>query len=613
MEKLLPYYERELGLLRRAGQEFATRYPKLAGSLQISGETCADPHVERLIQATAFLNARVARLLDDGYAGFTEALLSVLYPHYLRPLPSCTIARIDYSGARRNDISQVQCLPRGAEMSARSHNGATCRFRTAFETTIAPIAISTLCFDPILQAPPAQRLPGDVVSAIRLTIESTAPGLSLSALALSTLRMFIDGEASLACALRDTLFLHTRCVLVETEGQWRLLEQAPLRPVGFADADALLPAAPSEHAAYRLLSEYFAFPEKFNFVDIDLAAILAGAPANCGRVTLTLCLADVRPDSATARLLRILAPDNLLPSCTPIINLFRHSATPIRFTHTQSSYPLMPDQLPASAAEIYSVDEVQLVRKSEGGSAVERYFPYYSLRHGDGEHRKGRYWLLRRDEELGAGSGSHEYSLSLVDSDFSPLELDSSTASIQLTCTNRNLPQLLRHGHPGGDLYAEAAVGSLPIRMLRRPTASRRIGTEGGAHWGLIAHLALNHRSLTQEGLPALAALLRLYAAADSSIAQRQIDGMCALEHRPSAAWLRQREGAAYLRGVEVRVTLDEEAYAGTGIHVFAQLLDYLFALHVHLNSFTQVVILSQATGKELHRCPPRNGSLALA
>ncbi|WP_432380635.1 type VI secretion system baseplate subunit TssF [Duganella sp. P38] len=118
MEKLLPYYERELSMLRRAGAEFAERYPKLAGSLQMRGESCADPHVERLIQSAAFLNARVARLLDDGYTHFTEALLCMLYPHFLRPIPSCSIARIDTSGARATEISSVSVLPRGAMLKA---------------------------------------------------------------------------------------------------------------------------------------------------------------------------------------------------------------------------------------------------------------------------------------------------------------------------------------------------------------------------------------------------------------------------------------------------------------------------------------------------------------
>jgi len=613
MEKLLPYYERELGMLRRAGQEFAARYPKLAGSLQISGETCADPHVERLIQATAFLNARVARLLDDGYSGFTEALLGMLYPHYLRPFPSCSVARIDYSGARPNEISNVIQLPRGSEMKSRSHNGVICRFGTAYDVTLAPIAISTLQFDPIVQAPPALRLPPEVVSAIRITIEATSSAVSLPALELPTLRAFIDGEASLTSALRDALFMHTACAFIEIDGQWRMLERPPVAAAGFADNDALLPTAPSEHAAYRLLSEYFSFPEKFDFIDIDLGAMLACASANCASVTLTLGLSDVRPDSSAARVLRMLSPDNLVLSCTPIINLFSHTATPIRITHTQSSYPLMPDETPASASDIYSVDGVQLLRKTENGSAITDFHPYYSLRHGEADSRKGRYWLTRRDEELDAGGTGHGHSLSLVDRDFNPLEVDSGTASIKLTCTNRNLPHLLRHGQPGGDLSTEAPIGGFPIRLLRRPTVTHRIHSEGGAHWGLIAHLALNHRSLTQEGLSALASMLRLYAQPESTVAQRQIDGICALEHRATAAWLHQREGAAYLRGVEVQVTLDEEAYAGTGIHIFAQLLNHLFSLHVHLNSFTQLVVLSKANGKELLRCPPRNGSLPLA
>ena len=131
--------------------------------------------------------------------------------------------------------------------------------------------------------------------------------------------------------------------------------------------------------------------------------------------------------------------------------------------------------------------------------------------------------------------------------------------------------------------------------------------------WGLIAHLAPNHLTLTQEGLPALAATLRLYAQLDNAIAQRQIDGIAGLSHRPSSAWMRTASDSGYLRGIEVTVTLDEAAYADTGVHVFAQVLDHLFSLTVHLNSYTQLVIVSQASGKEVLRCVPRSGALPLA
>lgn len=610
MEKLLPYYERELSMLRRAGAEFAGRYPKLAGRLQIRGDSCADPHVERLIQASAFLNARVAKLLDDGYATFTEALLGMLYPHYLRPFPSCSIARIDYSGARGNEISAVSILPRGAGLKAMGEGPVACRFRTVYDAVVSPVVINTAGLEPYPQTPPALVLPPDAGVAIRIGIACTMKARGLAAFGLSILRVYIDGEASLRAALRDALFMHTACACVEANGEWRMLEKLPLSPAGLTADEALLPAGPSEHAAYRLLSEYFAFPEKFDFFDIDLAALMDDLPEHCTQVTLRLLLRDVRPDMPMARVLRALEANNLLLGCTPIINLFPQSATPIRVTYERSSYPLMIDEMPGNACDIYSIDSVHMVNKTKEGSSVTEFFPYYSLRHGDAKSRKGHYWLTHREELMSAG---HEHTLTLVDRDCSPMRNDSGVASVQLTCTNRDLPHSIQYGRAIGDLSTESPLGSFPIRMLQRPTLSHRLCGEGRRQWGLIAQLALNHRSLTQEGLPALTAMLRLHAKEDSMVSQRQIDGVMALSHRPATAWVRQAQGNAYLRGIEVQVSLDEEAYAGVGIHAFAQILDYLFALHVHLNSFTRLVVVSHLSGKELLRCPPRNGTLTLA
>ena len=608
MEKLLPYYERELSMLRRAGAEFASRYPKLAGSLQIHGETCADPHIERLLQGAAFLNARVAKLLDDGHANFTEALLGMLYPHLLRPMPACSIARIDFGCAKAGQITTVSTLPRGTALKSLGRSAVTCRFRTAYDVTIAPVAITDVAFEPYIQTPSTLALPLDAGSAIRITIESTVPNRPLAALALQTVRLFLDAEASLRALLRDLLFMRARCACVEAAGKWQMLERVPIQPVGFAENQALLPSAPSELSAYRLLSEYFAFPDKFDFIDLDLAALLHDAPAGCTRATVRIAVADVRADDATARMLRTLSPDNLVLGCTPVINLFPQAATPIRITHRSSSYPLAPDELPGHACDIYSVDTVHLLRKTADGSVVTEFVPYYALRHGEEDRRRGHYWRVQRDEDLAAIGAGHDTSLTLVDRDFSPHDVEDGTASIGLTCTNRNVPHAMAYGRAAGDLATEATT--LPIRLLRRPTLSYRQSTGTQHQWGLIAHLALNHRALTHDSVKAL---LRLYAQQDNTVAQRQIDGITALEHRPATAWVRQEHGAAYLRGVEVRVTLDEEAYAGTGIHAFALLLDHLLGLHVHLNSFTQLVVLSEPGGKELMRCLPRNGALTLA
>jgi type VI secretion system protein ImpG len=613
METLLPHYERQLVALHRLCREFAAKHPKLAGALMLVGDACGDPHIERLIQATALLNARTAKLLDDDYGRFTEALLSVLYPHYLRALPSFSIAWLDASVARAHDITAVTTIPRGTLLKANA-SAAPCKFTTAYDVTLGPVAIAKAGFATGVQAPPTLRMPDGASAHITIEIASTSSTAGLDQIGLDTVRAYLDGEPSCRALLRDVIFMRTVAAYVEGADQrWVRLDALPLAAVGFDAIDAMLPFNASEHPAYRLLVEYFAYPEKFNFVDIDLAALVRQLPAAARSLTLHLVLSDVRGDSNTARILKPLSAANFLLGCTPIINLFKAPATPIRLTHMKSAYPLLLDVKPPAAFEVYSVDSVRLLRLAAEGCKATEFVPYYSLRHGAaGTRRQNHYYLVHRDEELAAISPGHEFSVTIVDGDFQPLAAQTGTVSLNLTLSNRDLPASLPYGMAGGDLEIDSHAAKFPVRLLRKPSASQRLLAGRGAHWELISHLSLNHRSLTTDGLDALAAMLKLHAVADSAVSQRQIDGIVALEQRSSTAWLRDRDGAAYLSGVEVRVTLDEDAFAGTGIHAFVQLLDHFFGLSVHLNSFTRLIVLSKASGKELHRCLPRNGSLSL-
>lgn len=152
MEELLPYYERELGFLRRYSREFAERYPKIAGALLMSGEVCDDPHVERMIQSFALLNARVSKRIDDDYPEFTEALFSVLYPHYLRPFPACSVVRMHYA-ASAAQLTNTQHIARGTTLLSRPVNGLACTFTTAYEIVISPLKLTDARFDAIIDAP----------------------------------------------------------------------------------------------------------------------------------------------------------------------------------------------------------------------------------------------------------------------------------------------------------------------------------------------------------------------------------------------------------------------------------------------------------------------------
>ena len=127
MQELLPHYERELAFLRTQADDFARQFPRIAGRLSVSGEVLQDPHVERLIQAFALLSSRIHKRLDDDFPLFTESFLELLYPHYLRPFPACSIAQFDPTAslAQSAKMSRVE---RGTELSTRPMRGVACRF-----------------------------------------------------------------------------------------------------------------------------------------------------------------------------------------------------------------------------------------------------------------------------------------------------------------------------------------------------------------------------------------------------------------------------------------------------------------------------------------------------
>ncbi|NNG24985.1 type VI secretion system baseplate subunit TssF [Telluria aromaticivorans] len=612
MEQLLPYYEGELGYLRRNLREFAERYPRIAGRLLISGEVCEDPHTERMIESFALLNARIARRLDDDYPEFTEALFEVLYPHYLRPFPSCSIARMDFGGAAKQGGASL--IARGTQLNTRPVRGAACTFRTVYPVVVAPVALTRARFSAIIDAPEAVRLPGAASSSISLTLACTAEQGALAQLELPSLRIFIDGEPSFCAALRDALFMRTVSAYVEAgdSGRWTSLPAVPVHPAGFGEDEAMIDFPARSHAAYRLLTEYFCFPEKFNFFDIDLAALAAAAPPGTRTLTLHLALSGLRSDSNTARMLGTLSTNNVQLGCTPVINVFRQRGEPIRVTHTSASYPVLADARRAFAYEVYAIESLNLLRQTPQGETLVQFRPFYALRHAQAPEDAGHYYAVRRDESLADKSPGFETQVSIVDIDFDPAEVETDTLNIELTCTNRDLPASLSYGQSGGDLFMEGGSSVRAIAFLRKPTASYRFASGRGAHWRLISHLALNHLSLADGGVEAFREMLALYDLPRSPSSQRQIGGIKAIAQRAATTWLAGNPFTCLVRGVEVRLSIDEEAFIGSGIHAFAQIIERFLALYVHANSFTQLVIVSNKTGEELLTCQPRSGDLSL-
>ena len=657
MDDLLPHYERELAFLRTRAGDFAKQYPKIAGRLQLSGDVGDDPHVERLIEAFAFLSARIHKRLDDDFPLFTEALLEVLYPHYLRPFPSCAIARFDL-GAQATQMSKAVSVPRGTSLSSRPVKGVTCRFRTTADVQLLPLEVVEVGHRHTVQAPTGTSVPAGVTSVLSITLLKRSPQVSWGALLSRPWRVHLDGESSQVSVLREALCRRTRAVRFawQPHQPW----QAPAsptalpQPAGFGDDEALIDWDERAHPAYRLLAEYFGFAEKFNFVDmpalcsprgvsgvnpaesggavghaqaqaqgIDSLAG-AGVDAEPAQLVCHLLMDGLRADSDEARLLETVNASNIVLGAVPVINLFPHAADPIRVTHRQAEYPVVVDGRRAHGHEVHSLLRVHRVRQTAHGEVIDEVRPFFSLQHDelldaiDAQADDGAqphclaYWQMRRDEDLAERSPGHEVSISFVDASQNPMTPAVETLSLDVMATNRDLPHLLAPGTVGGDLFMEGGGPARNITLLRKPTRSHRIERGKGMLWRLVSQLSLNHLSLTAGGIDALRELLRLYDLPHSASNRRQIDGLVAIEFQADTAWIPGEPFATFVRGTLVKLTVDEDSFVGSGLGLFASVMDRFFGLYVHVNSYAKLQVLSARSGEVLLTCAPRHGDRQL-
>jgi type VI secretion system protein ImpG len=656
MRVLLPYFENELTFLRRRGQAFAQAFPRIAGQLHWGSDEAKDPHVERMIESFALLSARVHKRLDDDFPLFAESLLEVLYPHYLRPFPSCSIAQFEL-GAAAAQLSKPSLLERGTLVTSRPVKGVACKFRTSQDVHLMPIRVMSASYRNAVLAPEGTRLPPNVTSVLSLTLSLTSPQATWEMLSGTPLRIYLDGEPSQVSVLRETLCNKVQAIMVDAQKHrpwWMAHSNQPgqIRPqlAGFDEDEALIDFDARSHPAYRLLTEYFAFPEKFNFIDLPLpappeswfAAASGEASGAADRtLTLQLLISGVRADSDESRLLEAVHARNFLLGCSPVVNLFSKPADPIRVTHASTSYPVLVDGRRAFGYEVYSIDRVFRVKQTPQGDTTQEFRPFFSLQHEDllsadedglfeddaptmaARHQAmnaanaspragGRYWSTHRDEEVALESPGYELELSIVDADFDPAMPQADTLSLMVTATNRDLPSHLPFGVPGGDLFMEGGGVVREVRLLRKPTPSLRFERDRGALWRLISHLSLNHLSLSAGGIDALKEMLRLYDLPRSATNRRQTEGLIAIDFKTATAWLPGEPYATFVRGTDIRLTVDEDSFVGTGLGLFAAVLDRFFALYVHTNSFTKLTLISARTQEEVLSCPPRNGDMLL-
>jgi type VI secretion system protein ImpG len=605
-DELLPYYERELKFIRQMAGEFAEKYPKVAGRLLLQPDTCDDPHVERLIEAFALLAGRVHRKLDDEFPEITEALLDVLYPHYLRPVPPQAIVQFQLDPSQSAPASTR--VPRGVPIHSRPENGSVCSFRTCYPVTLWPLRITGASVSPVNRfATPG--MPADAAAVIRIGMECLG-GLRLEQLPIDAFRFYLNGESAAVHTLYEFLFLNALRISVralparEATAQ-AVLPAASLQPVGFTTGESILPYSDRSFLGYRLLQEYFSFPEKFFFFDLKGLDRLPRSGFGTAFEILIFLKQPDQPHRLIA-LEQSVGIDTFQLGCTPMVNLFERIAEPIRLTQTETEYLIMPDQHRQRATEVYSVDRVASANYLEEPKTYE---PFYSLRHGTTDAAHKHFWYTHRRPSFRKNDNGTDVYLSLVDLDFNPSLPPVDMLTLQVTCTNRDQAALLKLPGEFGELEPEG-LALVRARCLRKPTTALRPPMRRGLQWRLISHLSLNHLSIVEKGADALQEILRLYDFSNDPAIRKQIAGIVGVTSRSSISRVTSSTGVAFCRGTDVTLEFDEDQYVGTGVFLLACVLQRFLGLYAAVNSFSR---LTARTRKGvLKQWPPLAGEQIL-
>jgi type VI secretion system protein ImpG len=612
-DDLLLYYDRELQFLRHMGADFAAKYPKIASRLILDeAGRSEDPHVERLLEGFAFLAARVHLKIDDEFPEITEALLSILYPHYIRPIPSMSIVQFHLDPEQGKSPHGVK-IDAGSMMNSRPVGGVPCKFRTCYQTTLWPVSVVEAEWKTPDRLQPPIKAP-DADAALRLRLECM-PDMELSKLNMNSLRLYLDGASEVIHALYELLLSNCLQVWIRDPENPRLrpvqLPPAAVQAVGFGEDEGMLPYPKRSFIGYRLLQEYFTFPEKFFFIDLNR---LEGIWANGFNRTAELVFLIGPYDQNTRKQMLELGitSKTFRLGCTPIINLFPQTAEPILLDQRRFEYPIIPDVRRPNALEIFSVDEVVSIDPHTHETLA--FEPFYSYRHATIRERKQTFWLANRRRSSRRNDEGTEMTISLVDLSSRPISPDTDNLTIRTTCTNRDLPARLPFGNENGDFELDVSMPVKRIVALRKPTQTQRPPTGGSVFWRLISHLSLNYLSLVEDGKEGLQEILKLYNFDFSNQlrAEQQIDGIVSVRSARHFARVISENGISFARGVKVELELDEEQFVGGGVYLFASIIERFLALYVTLNSFSQLVMKSRQRKEVIREWPPRAGQKIL-
>lgn len=619
--RFLRYYSQELQHLREVGGEFAKDYPKIAGRLGLDSFECADPYVERLLEGFSFLAARVQMKIDAEFPRFTQHLSELVYPQFLAPTPSMAVVQLQ-PDLSNPSLKSGFLVPRGSALRSVLGKGevTACEYRSAHDVTMWPVELVDAKFFTWAQGALALSLPPGVKTGIRLRLR-TAGGLTFKDLALDRLCLNIRGSDDMPVRIYEKLLGNALGVLIQPTDallpRHALLPKSCVKTVGYHEDQSLLPSGKRSFQGYRLLQEYFAFPQRYMFVELD--GLQAGLKA-CDATEVDIVILLNRAD---AQLEQTLDSTNFALNCTPVINLFARRADRINVSNDQFEYHVLADRTRPMDFEIFQIDSV--TGYGTGADSEQVFHSFYSAKDVGSLNQDKAFFQIRREQRStsqrqrrqGPRSsyiGSETY-IAIVDASEAPYSTELRQLGIGVLCTNRDLPLAMSIGVGKTDFILDAGAPVASVRCIAGPSLPFPSFAEGSVAWRLLNKLSLNYLSLVdsdpQQGAAALREMLTLYCPAGDLNAQRQIEGVCSIASTPITRRMPSPGPIAFGRGLQITVTFDDAAFEGSGPFLLGAVLNEFFAQYVSINSFTETVVCTLARG-DIMRWPARSGACAI-
>lgn len=592
---LKDYYYRELLALRDDAVIFGRSYPKIARSLSLHKGSAEDPHVELLMQSFAWLTGRLHYEMEEDLAAMPNALMAYLQPHLESPVPCMTVAEIQVKPDGANFAKGVS-LERGRQFRAKAAdelgNSIYCRMRTTQETPLWPINVTDARLQSVKDSPLPDERP-NVYSVLSITLEASG-GMDLEALDAKKLRFYIDETHRLSWYLYDLLSLNLIGMALCGENRIVELGEEKLRWLGYEDETAALPDSENSHPGYRLLQEYFAFPAKFLFFEVD-GLDFKGMGRSCQLLFLFNTVGKATK----------LEPEVLRLNCVPLVNFFPARIEPVSLDQSRYEYRISADHGKHRYMEIHSIEELVA---SGSGRPARSLAPWFALSAGTALANQEYFYASRREESRTGDVAGTETYLSFLDTGASPILPQDEVVGGRALCTNRRLPEQLRVG----DLLQLEGPGPVSeVRVAAKPSSHHTPELIGARPWALAGQLSLNHLSLVdgESALAAFKSLLRQHVGPSAAIGLKYIDGIRSLSCRQVTRRLGNDCWRGFVSGMHIRFNMDRSCFEHASAVLFCSVLHHFLTLYANINSIVETSLETQDSKGILKQWQPLYGA----